>query len=394
MLRVLQISPFAVPAEPRSGGAIRVAESARAYERAGCQVTRACVVTRKRDLQSPLDIKLWSWQRAMRHHWGKPAHLGQLRVLWSGDGLMGWGQALCSKLNQLSQPFDVLHLEHPWAAYALPSLLSHPRLHRARIVYSAHNIESELLHQIWHRSNQLTPAAEKMLTEVRAAEQFCAQRADLCWAVSDADADTLQNWGAKQIVIGPNGCRTLGNKSPQASIPKTPYALFVSGVHQPSIHSFRTLVAPWLAQLPPHTSIVVAGSAGSMLAGDPLLRAHVLSKRLILAGEVSRSQLDQLLHHARAVLLPIENSGGTNLKTAEALLSNRPIIATHVSMRGFEAWLQTPGLHLTDTVDGFRERCVNILSQGHIPDHSRPGISELTWESTLHHPVQFALGTK
>ena len=58
MIRVLQISPFAIPDTPESGGLIRIAETKRAYERAGCEVAVCSIVTKKRDLRNELDLLL------------------------------------------------------------------------------------------------------------------------------------------------------------------------------------------------------------------------------------------------------------------------------------------------------------------------------------------------
>ena len=65
---------------------------------------------------------------------------------------------------------------------------------------------------------------------------------------------------------------------------------------------------------------------------------------------------------AHAILLPIKFGGGSNLKTAEALATGKWVIASPVAMRGFEEFLDAPGVVVADGPKNFRQAVIKTLN--------------------------------
>jgi glycosyltransferase involved in cell wall biosynthesis len=159
----------------------------------------------------------------------------------------------------------------------------------------------------------------------------------------------------------------------------------------PNISGFLKYVAPALPRLRPTTRIVVAGSVSDGLdteASQASLRG-CREGRLISLGFVDDLTLDALIANASALLLPIEYGGGSQLKTAEALSSGRPIIGTSTSFRGYTAYQDLPHVILADTPDQFESAIHHSLSCA-LPPGEDLLPRELLWESTLEPVVQLA----
>lgn len=387
-MNVLQISPFAIPAAPASGGLIRIAETARAYEAAGCRVRRCSIVTRDRDRQGPLDLSLNWWERTRRRHLGPPKNLGPIRIRWATEGSDRLATALAARITET---VDVIHLEHPWAIAMVAALRQHPHFAHSRLVYGSHNHESALHESLWKRADHWNDAARRLAMQIDAAERQTVQSADLCWAVSDADALALTALGARQVIVAPNACRPLPPRRAHPGVPTQPFALFVGGDYAPNIQGFLRWIGHDLNAIRSPACLVMAGAAGDRLAQHPPVQTALTQRRVLNLGRVGQDLLDQLIAHARCIVLPIDDGGGTNLKTAEALLSKRPVLATPASLRGFEAWADAQGVHRIEEPDAFARTLGELLSGPDIADASRDNLDRLTWGHSLSQAVQHSL---
>lgn len=388
MIRVLQISPFAIPDTPESGGLIRIAETKRAYERAGCEVAVCSIVTKKRDLRNELDLLLPWPDRIWRQHLGKPSNLGPIRQRWA---TLHSQRLVRQLLGRINRPFDVIHLEHPWAIRLARDLRSHPLFSSALLVYGSHNIEHQLYKSIWEKMQAWNAYAKRLHDQILAAESECAAYADVCWAVSTQDAVALRELHAREVLIAPNGCRTFPPRQSAPGLPAHPYVLFVGGHYQPNIDGFLEWSGPSLSYLPPRSAVIVAGAAGDVLAQMPCYQADLQQGRMINFGKTPQALLDQLILHANAVILPISQGGGTNLKTAEALRSRRPLIATSASMRGFEMWQHDQHTYIASSKEDFHQAIERYLSHPFVTDCDRPALDTLGWEHSLDQAVATTL---
>ncbi|MFN3691081.1 MAG: hypothetical protein ACK4UU_09175, partial [Fimbriimonadales bacterium] len=98
--------------------------------------------------------------------------------------------------------------------------------------------------------------------------------------------------------------------------------------------------------------------------------------------------------NSHAVLLPISVGGGTNLKTAEALRSRRPLIATQASMRGFEAWATERNVYISNSVSDFRSAVAGCLARPQAPDSDSDTLDKLSWEHSLDEAVRSTLSAQ
>ena len=104
-----------------------------------------------------------------------------------------------------------------------------------------------------------------------------------------------------------------------------------------------------------------------------------------MLGLVDPVVLEALLTRAAVILLPKTRGGGSNLKTSEALLARRPVVATRLAFAGFEAWRDLPGVTIADEPYVFWQlvarqlACPQILADRQDDDRR----DELLWPTCL-----------
>lgn len=272
---------------------------------------------------------------------------------------------------------DVLFFEQPWLFPLLEALLKDlPGRDEIRIVYGSQNVESVLV-------------PERHRAETRALEQATVRRADLVVAVSAADAEALAAMRAPgqdtPVIVAPNGCWPPEIDS---SLPRPlaeEYVLMVGSGHAPNAEGYWDVIGRIPGCIPPDARLVVAGGVGELLRADPRHRHfRRLNDHLVrLTGRVEETHLQALLAHARAILLPIKSGGGTNLKTAEALLTLKPVIALRPAFRGFEEAMGLGGVHVAETEDGFRARVRDLFAGTLTGARRAEDVAQYTWAATL-----------
>ena len=376
-MNIIQISPFQISDAPSSGGEVRVSEFGAAYLRANFGFDRSIVHSRGAIGLQALDVELNWWDRQRRSHLGRPYGLAQLRQMWAFRSSNRYARALA---NRMDHQYALVQVEHPWCFDLAWQLKATPHCRDARIVYSSHNVESNLQAQVWRANNQWSNIAERLVDEIRELEISAARRADISWATSEHDAAFLRTAGAHRVVVVPNGVAPLACIDPEAVIPKARYLLFVGSSHVPNVVGLSNWLAAPLTDMPTGCALVLAGSVGAAIRRDPRFAEDITQGRLVDAGVVSRSQLDQLIRHAHGLVLPVGIGGGTNLKTAEALVSGRPLIVTSASMRGFETFFSRPRLTLALSPADFRAAAWSMLSMPRRNDEDDVMAATLLWE--------------
>jgi hypothetical protein len=93
-----------------------------------------------------------------------------------------------------------------------------------------------------------------------------------------------------------------------------------------------------------------------------------------------------LLALAACIVLPITFGGGSNIKTAEALFSGRPVIGTTHSLRGYDFARRLPHVYCTDEPNEFR-RLTRAAIDDRLPPPATPDDPALRasvlWKNTL-----------
>ena len=241
---------------------------------------------------------------------------------------------------------DVVQVEETYLWPVVRALQREGRLDGVRVVHSSYNFETDHQRDL---ANIKGPVPESFLKQVAATEREIAATSDLVVTVSDADAASFRALGAANIVVARNGSRQVAAhpdalRAVDAYFGEQRFALFVSSAHLPNMQGLLDLTRVPVESL--SGRLVICGTVCDVLtehrSASPLIR-HAR-----FMGMVDVELLDALLMRAAVVLLPKTTGGGSNLKTAEALHSYRPVVATTQAFVGFEPWRDAPGVTVVD----------------------------------------------
>lgn len=273
---------------------------------------------------------------------------------------------------------DIIQFEHPWL-FGLFSkeLRENEKLKTAKLVYSSHNVETNLIGAHWTE-------------EARAIEAEIVQAADLVVTVSKLDADVFDDWrgaGAKPSVVASNGCWApdLSDDHPPTKILDSDYAIVVGSEHPPNAKGYWDCIGSVPGFLPPESHLVVAGGVNRLLRKDDrFLRFPRMNAEFVRSYEsVAEETLSSLLYHAKAICLPITEGGGTNLKTAEALMWLKPVVAMRHAMRGFEESEELSGIYIADAPHQFRKLLRDVMVGKLGSERTADSVAAYGWPSQL-----------
>lgn len=391
-VRILQLSTHSTLV-PRHGGKLRSHHVARVLEQEGFDVRRVAFCYRiSDDVEDPrepiIDVgRLPFWQSRKFEAYG-PGRLRFVDYIATVAALEApYILAEFDERVRAAAP-DVVLLEHPWT-WPLLARLAEVRYGAVRVAYNSQNVEIALKRRIVQEEGFATPPG--LLEGVEALERGLVARAAGIGTCTRMDADEYVKWGARRVVVAPNGGvrrerRHLLDILPCPLEPTHSYALVVGSNHPPNISGFMNLVTPSLPFLRPHQRVVVAGHMGPVIieALEANALAPIAKTRLIVLGAVDEFCLDCAIANANVMLLPIQYGSGSNVKTAEALLSCRPIIAAPAAMRGFDGFRDVPNITIADGTVEFGTAMLAALDRHWTPqgvDH--PSVSSLLWESTI-----------
>jgi hypothetical protein len=291
--------------------------------------------------------------------------------------------------------FDVVWEDHPYIHGPLKTLQV-ARGAKPMYVYSSHNVEHQLVTDILadrkfkQDSNLVT---SRVLEAVRSQEKQAVQDADAVVGVTLTDLEVLSKWNPQaKLIHAPNASRAIRAKSTDTEsvlsfIGLSQYALFVGSGHPPNAQGFLNMLGLTLEYLAPDFRIVCVGGASWAIkeAIQKLGSGELPFSRLVLLDEVADEVLNDLRKHATVVLLPIISGGGSNLKTAEALLGPSRILATSKSFRGFEDYYLAEGVEIIDNPLEYRKRLSQIsraMEEHNFCRHEIIG-APLTWDRAL-----------
>ncbi|GJE43736.1 hypothetical protein [Methylobacterium soli] len=286
---------------------------------------------------------------------------------------------------------DVFWLEQPWL---WPLVAEYKQVRpscRAKIVYGSQNVEAALIRNVLGPITR--EAAERIISKTEKIENDICLNADVIVGVSMADLSSFRRFG-KPIQLVENGVwpRVVpsGVEYWRKELKQFSTVLFVGSAHPPNAAGFQELLGDNLSYLAPNERIIVLGSVTSLLEKPgyyPANRGLNLS-RLLPVGMQDASGLSTLIELAKGVILPISEGGGTNLKTAEALYNRKRIVATSTAMRGFEDFIDFPGVSIGDTKDDFVANMKRVLADNGAPltgytDRQTDLLDSLIWTSRL-----------
>jgi glycosyltransferase involved in cell wall biosynthesis len=244
--------------------------------------------------------------------------------------------------------------------------------------------------------------AKNAVKKIKNLEVDLAKDCSIVIAVSESDANEYKTMGAKRVVLAPNGIsqpsavRRNANKS--AFPRESQYIvdrriLFVGSGHPPNWVGFEKMVGIKLGFLPPKSRIYLVGGISDHFVRVIKRRTTqdvTFWQRAIACGLVSEKRLTNLLSDCDLIILPITEGGGSNLKTAEAFVADKNIVATSYAMRTYEYLDKLPNLYIADTPQKFREAILKAISESHKErsNNERELVKRVLWDNCLNELIK------
>lgn len=267
-------------------------------------------------------------------------------------------------LLQSFQP-DIIHLEQPFIYLGLKQLLRELNM-QPKIIFGSQNIESPMKREILEGAGMKGDDVEVPVRIIEAVEAELSRDCDLLVACTEEDLRVHQKMGAKHVVLAQNGIAAAQTTSAAVShwrrifdqkhIKNT--VLFVASAHPPSITGFNDVVGKGIGFVPLDSRILIAGSVCDYfqhnISEDNIdIQDTTFWLRALPCGRLSEDSLGALLGMTDVIILPITEGGGSNLKTAEAILADKKIVTTTHALRSFEWAADFPNVWVADKKEEF-----------------------------------------
>ena len=137
---------------------------------------------------------------------------------------------------------------------------------------------------------------------------------------------------------------------------------FIGSWHQPNISGVISLIDSINSlniNKQNNFAFWVIGGVGGGILNE---RSNILvdNKWLQITGPVSSEDIDSAILLSSGIILPIWEGGGSNLKTAQALLSEKCVISSKIAFRSFEDSINENGVYLSDNPSGLANLMCSI----------------------------------
>lgn len=300
------------------------------------------------------------------------------------------------KLLDTFQP-DIIQLEQCYIWLGLQELIQTKlSLKDVRIIYSSQNFEYAMKQEIYNTLDVSEDKKELYLGTVLKIEKELAKKAHLVVVTTQDDKQVFQRFGTRRLVIASNGIHKKTAPDAVTKYWKDRFArehvhhalVFVGSAHIPNSQGFSDLVSDRVGFLPPTAHVYVAGGVCDLLQQGLTARRIqdvLFDKRISLLGKLSNDQLAGLLKAAHIILLPITQGGGSNLKTAEAILSGKKIVATTKALRSFDEYKTSPLIAIGDNSITFKEAILRqlIAPESMLTVQQKEITERVTWDNCL-----------
>ena len=273
---------------------------------------------------------------------------------------------------------DVIDIHQAFPFLGLEPLLKELNLD-IPLIFNSHNIEYSMKEEMLEGLGWSSEDIDTVVSNIRTCEESLAKKASITVAVSTGDAKQLMAVGAKNAIVAPNGINRIKEREGEISYWRDTLALdniqkialFVGSAHPPNWFGFKDMVGLGLGFLSQDERIVFAGSISEYVENEVSKiklnpGATTFWKRAYPAGRLSQEKLEGLICFADTILLPITEGGGSNLKTAEAIISGKKIVATDYAFRGFEKLKELPNIYIANSQDEFVGTIQKVLSAKNI----------------------------
>jgi glycosyltransferase involved in cell wall biosynthesis len=385
--RILGLGTYPIQ-NPVHGGQRRVAAFKRFYERSGITYTYACIYNgshyRGADV-GPDDLKLIVPEAEIGLEWV----IGDLIA-----GRQGANDAASFRhFMEVAERFapDALQLEQSFMWPLARRLRQTRGAGNLRVIYSSQNVEAPLKQAILVSAGMPPDPRKKICSEIEDLEAELVREADLIICVSASDQEYYcKSKSLSDVVVVPNGTDRPVKSSMHRSIDSLrvfegrPYLMTVGSAHPPNIDGICSyIIRDGVFCTPPAKCIAICGGVAAAIRTHPeFQRYHAANScRVEFFGNISDSDLAVIKQCCHGVLLPISDGGGSNLKTAEALTLGKWVIATSISLRGFEAYANDGVIVANNPVE-FRHAMRQVLQRppAVISDGARLARDALYWD--------------
>lgn len=269
---------------------------------------------------------------------------------------------------------DVVIFDHPWLWNEAKKIKK--MFPNCKIVHSSQNIEWELKQDLLAKLDK--DVSGKVISLVKELEIEIAKEVDLVLCVTESDKDWFVANGATNVIAANNGT-TIKIAQVESGVK---YALTVGSGHPPNVAGSKKYLNDAVKWLPENSDLMFVGGMCDGLRGAlGEERDDNKNSTIRFLGGRTNEELAKLIQSASVIVLPIPYGGGSNLKTAEALVSGRPIVGTTVSFRGFKEFMDADNVIVTDDVEEFHNAVINFCEKK-IPTVKRKNIESLSWDST------------
>lgn len=291
---------------------------------------------------------------------------------------------------------EIIQVEQPYCYLGLKPLLKELNL-RPKLILSSHNIEFRMKEEIYKGLNLSKHISQPIVQQIKELETVFSRDADLVIAVSEEDAKEHYKMGAKRCVIAPNGIERMHvsestnlkwqNFNKRNGVEHS--LVFVGSAHPPNWMGFLEVLGEDLSFLPEGSKILLVGGVSEYFSD-----AHTFSsskakkqfnKNTLFLGKLSDDDLAGVIAKSEIILLPITGGGGSNLKTAEAILSGRKIVGTNYAFRSFENYSGLPNVYIAKNQRKFRGNILKALSSKVKPMtyEQKTLVQRVQWKHTL-----------
>lgn len=347
-MNILQLSYY--PSNPvGTGGQRRITNLNKLLSSLGHRVTQLAICP-KRDDVSALDIPL---NRELDRWIFRSPYDFEIRIAEAVQSDWLFRLSVRKKLRSFGN--ELVWLEHPFLWPIVQRWL--PQI---PTIYSSHNVEWLSKLGSLKKQGIFDP---RCIEVCRRNEEDLARKAKFVVCCSEEDRNRFANLNRRLVVI-PNGSdppkvtdpnAALHEIGPQLNLFDGPTFAFVSAYHEPNWFGFIDYVfAPFLRKPPKKKiNIVIMGGVASLYENWRLSASLPRNVNVITYSPITENAKNYILLNSTAILLPITHGGGTNLKTAEALLSGAEIIATPMAFRGYERFHRHERVRMATTPDSF-----------------------------------------
>lgn len=371
--------------EPRHGGQIRANNLKKSLVKAGFEVQTIAYV------EVVSDEKLAEFDKIFESE--------HLYDRFEGEYVPFINDLQVSKYVESQEVFDefcntvikgtsIIHVEQPWL-WPLAARYKKDINTSCTIIYGSANIESMLKVDILRSmtGDVYKSHFNKIEDQIDRLEKRAAAECDILVAVSKDEMNTISSWGGRgRCVLAPNGVEPLAANSHDVEkwkkrLEGKKFLLYAASAHPPNFVKFSELLGGSLGAFPPDCRLVVVGSVGEHIYHQATKGSFsaVNMSRLELVYQIPQPDLAALKVLASGFLLPIPYGGGTNLKTAEALQSGKPVIGTREAFRGFEGYSNAPNVYISSSPQEMHSAIRSVLTANEVVTLSDSSLETLSW---------------